>query len=508
MRAWLGMCGIAVLVAATSCGQHGPEGGAGGGGGTHASASRRAESGEPGSQMNARDVPPALKLAALRAEQQAPGYDFVRDATGALASRAGDAAVRATDAGVLLTTAEGAAPLGFDLDIETLSVGRDGTPSATHVRERHAEGQELVLSRDDGVEERFLAGPHGLEQSYSVAAPPRGDGRVVVDVAFRGLAPRAVEGATDRVELVDEGGTARAGYSDLVAVDATGRALDARMEVRGGGVVALSIDDDGAAYPISIDPVVWTLQTEVVAPDGAANDFFGYAVAVSGLLAVVGAPGHSVGGKASAGAAYIFVQSGTTWSLQQEITAGDAAAGDGFGSAVAISGGKVVIGAPLHAVAGKAGAGVAYVFVQSGVVWSQQQEMTASDAAAGDEFGYSVGLSGALAIVGAPNHAVSAAAGAGSAYVFAQSGVTWSQQQELTASDRASGDAFGTSVSVSQTSAGTTAIVGARRITPSAPRPRQAPPTRSASRGAFGRSRPSSRPATAPTSTPSAPRSR
>jgi hypothetical protein len=85
--------------------------------------------------------------------------------------------------------------------------------------------------------------------------------------------------------------------------------------------------------------------------------------------------------------------------------------------------------------------------------WSQQAELTASDGASSDELGYSVSLSGTTALVGAPFHTVGPNTGA--AYVFTESGGTWSEQAELTASD---GDLFGWSVSLS----GTTALIGAR----------------------------------------------
>jgi len=101
--------------------------------------------------------------------------------------------------------------------------------------------------------------------------------------------------------------------------------------------------------------------------------------------------------------------------------------------------------------------GSAYVFTRSGTAWTQQQELTASDAAYGDFFGYSVGLSsdGNTALVGA----YVKNSGQGAAYVFSRSGAVWTQQQELTASDAAANDYFGRSVTLS--SDGNTALVGA-----------------------------------------------
>jgi hypothetical protein len=81
-------------------------------------------------------------------------------------------------------------------------------------------------------------------------------------VAFDGLepalAPPGKEKRGGAILLRDEGGIGRAGYEDLVAADAEGRALPARMEARGGGV-ALVIDDAGASYPVRVNQVVWLL---------------------------------------------------------------------------------------------------------------------------------------------------------------------------------------------------------------------------------------------------------
>jgi hypothetical protein len=209
----------------------------------------------------------------------------------------------------------------------------------------------------------------------------------------------------------------------------------------------------GAAYIFVLSGGVWTEQAELNAADAVAGDEFGVSVSLSGTLALVGAYQHN----RSAGAAYVFAQSGTVWSQQAELNAADAAADDQFGSSVSLSGSLALVGAPGHQVAGQAGAGAAYVFAQSGASWPQQAEFTALDAAAGDNLGKSVSLSGGIALVGATYHQAGSIAQAGAAYLFTQSGATWTQQQELTAPDAAGLDEFGSTVSMS----GSTAVVGA-----------------------------------------------
>ena len=198
-------------------------------------------------------------------------------------------------------------------------------------------------------------------------------------------------------------------------------------------------------------------EAQLTAADGAANNYFGDSVAISGDTAVVGAPYHVVGANANQGSAYVFVRSGAIWSQQQQLTAADGAAGDVFGWSVAISGDTVVVGAAYDNVGANGNQGSAYVFVRSGTSWSQQAQLTAADGATSDIFGWSVAISGNTVAVGAPGNDVGANADQGSAYVFVRSGAIWSQQQQLTAVDGAAGDYFGDSVAIS----GDTAVVGA-----------------------------------------------
>lgn len=104
-------------------------------------------------------------------------------------------------------------------------------------------------------------------------------------------------------------------------------------------------------------------------------------------------------------------------------------------NSVAVSGSTAVVGAVYHKALGinEPGRGAAFVFTQSGTTWIQQAELTASDGFSYDLFGDSVGLSGATALVGAPRHTVNLNVNEGAVYVFTTSGGTWSQQAELTA---------------------------------------------------------------------------
>jgi hypothetical protein len=210
----------------------------------------------------------------------------------------------------------------------------------------------------------------------------------------------------------------------------------------------------GAAYAFVENGTEWTQQAELTPSDGMSEDSFGGSIAVSGSTALVGASRHPVGSQWP-GAAYVFVESGGTWSQQEELTSSDGASEDSFGCSVAVGGSTAVVGAESHKVGSNAQQGVAYVFVESGLTWSQQAELTSSDGVAYDNFGSSVAIGGGTVVAGAPELLLNPRPGA--AYVFVESGGTWIQQAELTASDGAAYDSFGSSIAVS----GSTAFVGA-----------------------------------------------
>ena len=247
--------------------------------------------------------------------------------------------------------------------------------------------------------------------------------------------------------------------NDAAAADLFGEAVAVSGDT---AVIGAYQDDDtasnsGSAYVFVRSGTTWSQQAKLTASDAAASDYFGYSVAVDGNTAVIGASLDDDDGSTS-GSAYVFVRIGAAWSQQAKLTAGDAAAFDYFGYAVAVSGNTAVIGAPYDDDGGSdSDSGSTYVFVRSGTTWSQQAKLVASDAVAADDaFGYAVAVSGDTAVIGAYQDD-DTASNSGSAYVFVRSGTTWSQQAKLTASDAAASDYFGYSVAVD----GNTAVIGA-----------------------------------------------
>jgi len=203
--------------------------------------------------------------------------------------------------------------------------------------------------------------------------------------------------------------------------------------------------DAGRAYVFEKVGTGWKQAAQLKGSDTTAGDEFGESVAISGTTAVVGAPGH---GK-SAGRAYVFREEGAAWKQVAELKAFETAAGDDFGYSVVVSGTTVVGGAPGYAKT----AGRAFVFTKVGAGWKQDAELRGADTSAADEFGYSLAISGTSILASAPGHAKTA----GRVYVFARTGAAWKRVAELKGSDTATGDGFGISVAMS----GAVAVVGA-----------------------------------------------
>jgi uncharacterized repeat protein (TIGR01451 family) len=348
-----------------------------------------------------------------------------------------------------------AAPWQWEMPLRAF--GRGARTRSAPSAEIPTDAGRLEYRRGSLTEWYVQVGP-AIEQGFTLHEKPEGSGMLALRFELRtDLAPAL--SADARSIHFDAPGGARLRYSDLAAFDSLGTELPARFAVASGELI-LEVDDRGAVYPLTIDPLIY-MEAKQVAFDAETDDGYGTSVAVDVDTAVVGAPGDDdpVVGDGT-GAAYVYVRAGAAWVLQQKLTALDMAAGDGFGFSVAISGETIVVGAPGDddTVAG-ADAGSAYVYRRSNGVWSQLGKLLAPDLAAGDQFGWSVAAFDGTALVGARS-GDSGVADSGSAYVFVFDPVAITApvfQAELDASDAAALDFFGASVSLD----GETAVVGA-----------------------------------------------
>jgi len=229
------------------------------------------------------------------------------------------------------------------------------------------------------------------------------------------------------------------------------------VSLRGDRVlIGASGDDDagytaGSAYLFRFDGGAWVEEAELMAGDAVEDARFGSSVALSDDRAVIGASRDDDAGDA-AGAVYIFEREDTMWVETAKLTASDAAVNDRFGASVSQRGDRILVGAYLDDDNGSV-SGAAYVFEFDGTAWVETAKLTAGDAGSGDRFGYSVSLDGDRALIGAHGDRSES----GSAYVFRFDGTSWVEEAKLRANDAASNDNFGVAVSLS----GDGALIGA-----------------------------------------------
>lgn len=289
-------------------------------------------------------------------------------------------------------------------------------------------------------------------------------------------------GAGDRfgsaVALSADGSTLAVG-APLEGSAATGT----HVATPGDGVGAVN---SGAVYVYTRTGSSWAQQAYVKAGNTGAHDHFGTSVALSadGSTLAAGAwledsNATGVGGDPSnngasdSGAAYVFTRAGATWSQQAYLKANNTQSSAVFGRALALSadGNTLAVAAPWEDSISGGDTGAVHVFSRAGASWTHLAHVKASNAQAGDTFGWSVALSGdgATLAVGAwgedsnatgigGDQANNGSVDSGAVYVFARSGAAWTQEAYIKASNTGAGDHFGHGVALSGN--GSTLAVG------------------------------------------------
>jgi FG-GAP repeat protein/cadherin-like protein len=346
-----------------------------------------------------------------------------------------------------------------DSTVSVITIGDTSTDTSTDTSADTQSGDaglaSLTLS-SGSLNETFASGTTSYTADLGVSV----QSLQVIPTASNGGASISVNGSTV---------TSGSASGDLV------------QNLGGNTVTILVTAEDEVTTQTYTLTATWALKAQqayIKASNTAATDQFTRSIALSGDTLVIGAPQEDssatgINGDqgdntaAEAGAAYVFVRSGDTWSQQAYLKASNAEGGDYFGYGVAISGDTIVVGAHKEDSStttingtqndeGAVEAGAAYIFVRSGAVWSQQAYLKASDAQAGDYFGRSVAIDNSTIVVGAESED-GVSSGEGAAYIFVRSGTTWSEQAKVKGLNTGINDGFGQHVAIS----GETIVVAA-----------------------------------------------
>jgi len=366
----------------------------------------------------------------------------------------------------------------------TLRLSGYGVPGRVKPAEKAAvvTSKQRLEYRRGAVIEWYENRPEGLEQGFTLAQPPEaGATTVELRLGTGGGLKAGIEPGGKTARFRDKSGQEVLAYRDLSVIDAKGKALPAHLALA-GDQLAIEVDTRGAAWPVTVDPLIVSIQQKLIAQKNDGSDdsqhdgLFGGAAALSGDTALVGSIFAG-----DTGAAYVYVRDGSGWHIQQKILAQNTDGNDDnqldamFGTSVAVDGDTAVVGAIRSNCVAGTHCGAAYVYVRNGVTWSIQQKLVAQNTGGSDDsqtdasFGTSVAVDGDTVLVGSSLRNCMAGARCGAVYVYVRSGA-WNVQQKLLAqaddgSSDEQGDAyFGEEVALS----GNKALVGAYNKTCSA----------------------------------------
>lgn len=327
----------------------------------------------------------------------------------------------------------------------------EGNPQrgAAYVFARTPSGweQRSKLIASDGASGDLFGSSVALRDGMAIVSAPMDDEGANSNQGSAYVFSRSEAGWQQQSKLTagdggpdDEFATAVATDGDLVLLGAPGHRAGANVR-------------QGAVYAFTRSSGTWAQQGKLLAADGAVGDGLGRSIALDGNIALVGAWNFSSGGGQVEGSAYIFGLSGGIWTQQQKLTSGTPGNASGFGFAVALRGDKAFVGAPYA----EALQGSVFSFVQTGGVWARSAVITDIEADFGEMFGSGLALGSETLFIGIPSDSVGTNSGQGSVGIFALQGGGWTAQQRLTTGNGMAGAQYGWSVDLD----GITAVVGA-----------------------------------------------
>ena len=239
-------------------------------------------------------------------------------------------------------------------------------------------------------------------------------------------------------------------------------------------------DKSGSAFVFARSGRTWKQRARLVGDNPEAADSFGESVSVDRNTVIVGVPRDDDAAK-DAGSAYVFFREGITWKKQAKLIPTDLSGLDAFEEAVYVHGNTAIVGASGHTHGGKRFIGAAYVFVRNGNRWVQQAKLAVDDGGKADRFGTSVGFMGKTIIVGSPFYDSENAKDVGAAYIFVPDGNSWKLQAKLRPKDAEKGHNFGAGLLPPGT------LLSLERLDMTVPKGDRVPLTRLYAKTEFGR---------------------
>lgn len=315
--------------------------------------------------------------------------------------------------------------------------------------------ESRVEYRRDGLTEWYVNGPRGLEQGFTLAAPPAGAEQFTVSLAITGDVPIQVDNGLMIGDLR---------YSGLMVTDAAGATLPAHLDTA-DGAIRIAVDATRAQWPITVDPLVTqaTLTANGSTTTSNYSDLFGTSIATTTAngttTVVIGAPRETVGASYYQGVVYVFTSTGGgTFTRQARLTCACNSQSSSFGQSVAIT----TSGATTTIVVGAYD--LAYVFTGSGSAYTQQAVLGGSYRS---NFGTSVAVAVTSATttvaIGAPTELTpDGSASQGAVYMFAGSGTSYPHQTTILDSSPTDYEDFGISIALASSRGTNTLVVGAK----------------------------------------------
>lgn len=337
----------------------------------------------------------------------------------------------------------GCVPSLMDLSVKEAQITPTFTPGTTEYRVHVSILTQRVslVVRAPSESQITVNGTAAMGDTWTSDVLALGDNKLDVVVASGFGMSRAYRVVVDRSadeQTFIKASNPRQGAAFAATISAAGDTIIAAAPIEssaGSGVNPPPTSDQseysGAVYVFVNRGGTWVQEAFLKASDAAAEDFFGSATAVFGDTLFVGATKVSIAQPVPGtqpGVVYVFTRANGVWTEVAKITSGQSN-GDGFGSSLAFDGKTLAIGSLFD---GTLIAGSAYVYTGSGANWTQLQKFTAPAANRPVVFGSAVAVSGDTFAVSAEDDQTEQYRG-GAVYVYVRSGSRYMLQQRLTA---------------------------------------------------------------------------